>query len=385
MSATVARGPVRVASAGIGVIGVSYGMARYGVGLLAPDIRATFRLGPGGLGILAAASYLAYLVTTVTAGAVSHRAGPRVVVAAGGCCAVAGMTGAALAPSPAVLFAALLVAGGSAGLVFPPFSDVVAASLEESRRPRVLAAISSGTGWGVAVAAPVAALAAGNWRAAWLVFAALAAAATAWALVTLPAGAPAPAAAPVALRPRWFVCPRSGPLLAGAGMIGLASSVFWTFSVDHLVEGGGLSAGQSRLFLAVVGIASVGGSVSGDAARRLGAGRTFAMAVTAEAAALALLGLAPASIPAALASAVLFGAAYNVAVAVQVIWSAAVFAARPAAGLAAVLVMNALGLLVGPPVAGAVAGATGFPAVFCAAAAVALASVALSPRERLQR
>jgi predicted MFS family arabinose efflux permease len=360
-------------------------MARYGVGLLAPDIRASFGLGSGGLGVLAAASYLAYLVTTVTAGAISHRVGPRVVVGAGGLCAVVGMTGAALAPGPVALFIALLIAGGSAGLVFPPFSDVVAASLEESRRPRVLAAISSGTGWGVAVAAPVAAVAAGNWRAAWLVFALLAAGATAWALASLPAGAPAAPAQPVSLRPSWFLCSRSGPLLAGAGLIGLASSVYWTFSVDHLSASGGLSTGQSRLFLAVVGIASVGGSVGGDAIRRLGARVTFTLAASAEALALVLLGVAPANPAAVLVSAVLFGAAYNVAVTVEVIWSAAVFAARPAAGLAAVLVMNALGLLVGPPLAGVVADQAGFAPVFYGAAAVALATVALSPRRQLDR
>jgi predicted MFS family arabinose efflux permease len=385
MSAAAVRGPVRVASAGIGVVGVSYGMARYGVGLLAPDIRATFGLGSGALGVLAAASYVAYLATTVTAGAVSHRVGPRVVVGAGGACAVVGMCGAALAPSPAALFAALLVAGASAGLVFPPFSDVVATRLEASRRPRVLAAISSGTGWGVAVAAPVAAVTAGNWRVAWLVFAALAAAATAWALASLPAGTPSPPAEPVRLRPSWFVCPRSGPLLAGAGLIGLASSVYWTFAVDHVSAAGGLSTGQSRLFLAVVGVASVGGSVGGDAVRRLGARPTFTLAVSAEALSLVLLGLAPSALGAVMASALLFGAAYNVAVTVEVIWSAAIFAARPAAGLAAVLVMNAAGLLAGPPLAGAAADHAGFASVFCAAGAVALATVAVSPRGRLDR
>ena len=59
--------PVAVASAGIGVVGVTFGMARYGVGLLAPDIRAGFGLSSGSLGLLATASYVAYLATSVTA------------------------------------------------------------------------------------------------------------------------------------------------------------------------------------------------------------------------------------------------------------------------------------------------------------------------------
>jgi predicted MFS family arabinose efflux permease len=358
-------------------------MSAYGFGLLAPDIRASFGLGSGALGVLAAASYLAYLTTSVTAGVLTDRLGPRAIVAAGGLCAVVGMAVAGLARSPGVLFAGLLVAGASAGLVFPPFSDVVVRVLTPARRPRVMAAISSGTGWGVAVAAPVSVAVGTNWRAAWLVFAVLAAAATAWALRVVPGRAKPAARGLVRLSPSWLVCPRSGPLLAGAGLLGLASSVYWTFAVDHLVTAGGVPSAASRLFLAAVGVASVGGAVSGDAVRRLGGRTTFALALAAEAAALVLLGLAPSSLEAAFASALLFGAAYNVAVAVQVIWSAKVFADRPSAGLAAVMGMSAVGFLAGPPLAGVLADSAGFAWVFCGAGAVLLATIGLAPREPL--
>ena len=376
--------PLALASAGIGVIAMSFGMARYGFGLLAPDIRASFGLTSGALGLLAAASYIAYLAATVTAGVLSAHLGARAIVGAGGACAIAGMTLAGLAQSPTALFAGLLVAGASAGLVFPPFSDIVAHRFPGSQSGRILSAISSGTGWGVALAAPVALLAGADWRLAWLLFAMIAAAATAWALVVLPgrgeAGGPA---GDVVLRPSWFVCPRSGPLLLGGLLVGLASSVFWTFSVDHLVTDGGLSTTHSRIFLAVVGVASVGGSLGGDAVRRLGGRATFVLALAVEAAALLLLGLAPAHAGVPVVAAVMFGAAYNVVVAVQVIWSGRVYSARPSAGLAATVAMNALGLLLGPPLLGAVADQTGFGAVFAAAGLLLLATAALAPREPL--
>jgi predicted MFS family arabinose efflux permease len=377
--------PVALASAGIGAVAVTFGMARYGFGLLAPDIRADFGLTSGSLGLLAAASYVAYLGTSVTAGALSARLGARVIVGAGGVCAVAGMSLAGLAQSPPVLFAGLLVAGASAGLVFPPFSDVVAQRLPARLRGRVMSAISSGTGWGVALAAPLALLAGTDWRAAWLLFALIAAAATSWALVVLPARE-APGNSRGVLLPslRWFVCPRSGPLLAGALLVGLASSVAWTFAVDHLVASGGLSSTQSRIFLGVVGVASVGGTVGGDAVRRLGGRATFMAAMALEAAALLMLGLAPTHMSAVFAAAVLFGASYNLVVAVQVIWSGRVFVERPSAGLAAVAGFNALGLLVGPPIFGVVADLTGFAAVFAAGALLLLAGSALAPRERLE-
>jgi predicted MFS family arabinose efflux permease len=387
MTSQAARAPraLVLASAGIGVVGVTFGMARYGLGLLAPDIRATFHLSSAALGLLAAASYIAYVLTSITAGALSARVGPRAVVAAGGLCAVVGMAVAGAASTPAALFAGLLVAGASAGLVFPPFSDVVSGSLPPGRRSRVLAAVSSGSGWGVALAAPVALVAGSDWRITWLLFAAIAGAATAWALTVLPADTDfAGRAEVVRLRLGWFLCSRSSPLLLGALLVGLASSPYWTFAVDHLVNQGGLSSTQSRLFLALVGLASIGGSIGGDAVRRAGGRATFMLAALAEAISLLLLGIAPGSPVAVLGSALLFGAAYNTVLAVQVIWSTAVFAERPSAGLAAVMVMNAVGLLGGPPILGALADRAGFLAVFATGAGLILAVTILAPREPLE-
>jgi predicted MFS family arabinose efflux permease len=359
-------------------------MARYGFGLLAPEIGATFDLGNRSVGLLAAASYVAYLLTSIAAGALTVRLGPRAVVAAGGICAVVGMLIAGTATGPGALVAGLLVAGASAGLVFPPFSDVVSSSLAADRRPRVLAAISSGTGWGVALAAPIALLAGSSWRTAWLVFALAAALATAWALTVVPARDTRVGGAEIVrLSPGWFVCPRASPLLMGGLLVGLASSVYWTFAVEHLQRPGGLSPAQSQIVLAVVGVASVGGTAGADAVRHLGARTAFILAAAAEATSLLLLGCAPGTLATGLASAVLFGAAYNAVVAVQVMWSARVFATRPSAGLAAVMVMNAVGLLAGAPIFGAIADHTGLATAFNAGAVLLICATAVAPREQV--
>ena len=86
----------------------------------------------------------------------------------------------------------------------------------------------------------------------------------------------------------------------------------------------------------------------------------------------------------ALSSAVLFGAAYNIVIAVQVIWSAQVLAARPSAGVAAVMVMGALGLLTGPPILGAVADRAGLTTIFIAGAVLLILTTALAPRGQLR-
>jgi predicted MFS family arabinose efflux permease len=249
---------------------------------------------------------------------------------------------------------------------------------------RALAAISSGTGWGVALAVPIALVAGAAWRSAWVAFAVLAVAALLWSLRALPGRISAEAASGLTpLRPSWFVCPRSGPLLAAAFLVGLGSSAYWTFAVDHVVQAGDASPGDARLLLAVVGVASILGTLGADLVRLVGGRAGMVGTGLTLSASLLLLGLAPGSWPVVLLSALMFGAAYNLVVTIQVLWSAIVFADRPSAGLAGVAVLLGLGMLAGPLVGGALAGPLGMDGVFVAAAGVIALVGLLAPRERL--
>ena len=318
----------RVVSAGVGVVAVSYGLARYGYGLLLPDMRNAFGLSSAKLGLIASTAYASYLLAVASAGALTARHGARLVVVAGGVLAVVGMIVIALAPNGLVLAAGVFIAGASGGLVFPPFADVVADLLEHRSRSRAIATISSGTGWGVLAAVPIA-------------------------------------------------------LLAGALLIGLAASVYWTFAVD-LADQAGLGRDGARLLLGVVGAASLAGSLGGDLLERFGGRAALVLTALLMATALALLASAASGWLGAVLSAAGFGAAYSLIVALQTIWSARVFADRPAVGLGAVMFVLSVGLLAGPPVAGAFADQVSLPAAFYAAACMCAATVFLTPREELR-
>ena len=371
-------------SAGVGVVAVSYGLARYGYGLLLPDMRNAFGLSSAALGLIASTAYASYLLAVASAGALSARHGPRLAVVAGGILAVVGMIVIALAPSGPVLAAGVFIAGASGGLVFPPFADVVADLFEHRTRSRAMATISSGTGWGVVAAVPIALLAGDEWRVAWFAFTALAVLATLWAARAVPnIAGPRRTGDAGRLQASWFVCPRSGPLLAGALLIGLAASVYWTFAVD-LADQAGLGRDWARLLLGVVGTASLAGSMGGDLLERFGGRAALVLTALLMATALALLASAASGWLGAVLSAAGFGAAYSLIVALQTIWSARVFADRPAVGLGAVMFVLSVGLLAGPPVAGAFADQVSLPAAFYAAACLCAATVFLAPREELR-
>jgi len=379
VSARAAPGALRLATAGIGIVGVCFGMARYGYGLLLPDVRRDYGLSPATLGAVAMASYLAYLAATALAGAVARAHARRTAIAAG-LTAAAGMAIAGLSHSPPVFVAGVLVAGASAGMAFAPFADA-AREMTAAAPGRALAAISCGTGYGVALAAPIAIVAGTSWRSAWLAFACAALGATWWAAGVLPRDEPR--------RPRdghaggWasVLCRRSLPLLAGAVLIGVGSAAYWTFAVEYLVDAGALSSTASRSFLGVVGVASVLATLSADLLARLGPAPAYRLAAWAEGGAVALLAVAPTSFAAAIASGVLFGAAYNAVLAIQAIWAAHLFAARPSLGIAAVMAANGVGFVVGPLAAGLLAGPLGLGAVLLLGAGIIAGAGLLAPRE----
>ena len=378
------RSTARVVSAGIASVGVGFGFARYGYGLLLPDLRAAFALSSAALGAIATGSYAGYLLATAASPVLAVRLGTRGTVALGLALAAAGMALIAAAASPALLAVGVLVAGASSGLVWAPFSDTVVRDLPRRVQDRAQAAISSGTGWGVALAVPIALVAGASWRTAWAAFAVLALIALVWALRVLPGRMSAAAAQGLPpLRPSWFVCPRSGPLLIGALLIGLGASAYWTFAVDHVVEAGGASPGAARLLLAVVGVASILGSFAADLVRLAGGRAGLLLAAWGLSASLLLAGLAPGSWAAVLVSALLFGAAYNLVIAILVIWGALVFADRPSAGLAGIAFLMGIGMLAGPVAGGALAGPLGMDGVFALAAGVIALAGVFAPRERL--
>jgi predicted MFS family arabinose efflux permease len=374
---------LRLASAGVSIVGVCYGMARYGYGLLLPDVRRDYHLGPALLGAIGTASYAAYLAATALAGAFATRLGARRTAVTAGLLAAAGMTVAGVSRTTAPFVVGIVVAGASAGFAFAPFADA-ARAVSSAARGRVLATINCGTGYGVALSAPIAILAGAAWHRAWLAFAMVAVLATLWAAHVLPARTDRAASGhDPTYGWRAVLCRRTLPLLAGAVMVGLGSSTYWTFAVAHLTDAGALSSAASRTFLGIVGVASVLATLTADLVNRLGPRRAFVATTVAEAAALVLLALVPSSLTAAMASAILFGTAYNATVGIQAIWSAHIFAERPSLGISAAMAANGAGLLLGPLGAGLLAGALGLGPVLLAGAGVVAAAGLLAPREAI--
>ena len=364
--------------AGLSLIAVCYGLARFAYGLFVPVFRTEFSLDAAAAGMIASGSYGSYCVAIVLSTVLTPRLGGRIVAVAAGTIATAGVLMIATAPNALVLAIGVLIAGSSTGVASPPLAHAVAHTVRQSVRDQAQTVINAGTGVGVAIAGPVALLTQEHWRSAWLVFAVLCAIVTVWVAVVVPSG-PADRSGPrsaAALLPRPLLPARSGTLIAAAALMGVASSAVWTFGRDVLVSVGGMSESASTVAWIFLGVFGVLGAAAGDLTRRFGVGTAWTATMLIMGSATALLAGLPDLVWIATAA---FGAAYIALTGLLLIWGTEVHSQTPAAGVGLAFLAIALGQSAGAPLVGALSEAMGPPAAFTAAALIAFAGAFIRP------
>ena len=381
----------RLSMAGFLATAVAFGPARMGYGLFLPEFRAAFGLSAEVSGFIASAAFAAFLLALLLSGWLTARAGPRASVVTGGLAACLGMALVALAPGVTLLAFGVALAASSTGLSWAPFNNAVEREVPARVRGRVLSVVSTGTTVGIAAAGLMALaiyLTGASWRLTWLAFAASGLAAAAVNAVALRptegAGAARPTAGREPVRLRSLLRPELVPLLAAALSFGLTSAVYLSFAVDAVARAGGLpglprEAAGAVLFVAF-GAAGIVGVLTGDVESRIGMAHLLRVIFVASCASLALMALAPESVPAVIVSAGLQGACVMTTSAVFAFWSLRLFPNLPSISFTTVLVVYAGGNVAGPALGGLLAGAAGFEALFLAAGALSLVTALLLPR-----
>lgn len=375
--------------AGLAMIAVTYGLARFAYGLFLPEIREAFSLDTAVLGLIGSGSYVGYCAAITISLIYTSKVGPRFMVAAAGGTAVVGMSLIAAAPSPLFLAAGVLIAGISTGLASPPMAEAVSRVFDGNRQDRANTLINSGTSVGVALSGPVALIAVDQWRLAWAAFALMGLAVLVWNLLIIPAGDSAGSSesseeSEGADQPeitfRWLVGRRSLPLFSASIGLGLASAAYWTFSRDLVVQAGDLGRIGSTTFWMVLGVSGLLGGAAGDLVDRFGLGGALRGALLAMAASIGMLAVAPGRLFIVYPSAALFGATYIMLTGILLVWAVKVFRDRPSAGLGAAFLLISAGQILGSYLAGVLAGTSGLQTTFAIFAGVAILSMAFGPR-----
>ncbi|WP_432489313.1 MFS transporter [Kineococcus sp. SYSU DK018] len=362
----------RIGLAGAAVVGVAFGMARYGYGLTLPGIRQELGLSELVLGLIASATFTGYLIGLLLAGPLAARRGPRAPTTVGGACGAAGAVIVTVAQSPGVLAVGAVLAGSAGGWVWAPYSDIVTRTVSLRQQPRALAIITTGTSGGLILLGALAILAAlDSWR---LIWGGIALAAVAAAVVNLRlVPRTSPPAHPAARRSASsMVAALQVP--AGYSVIYFAVVViYFTYAADVL-DRSALPAAAVPALYAAIGVSGAVALVTGAFVQRLGSTRVAALCLVTVAAALALLGLASDSLLAMAISACIFGVGYMTGSAVLAVWTAEVVPDRAGAAFTACLVVGAVSSIAAPAVAGAVIPGFGLGLLLAVTAAASVLS-----------
>lgn len=363
----------RVGLAGASVVGVAFGMARYGYGLTLPGIRRELGLSELVLGLIASATFAGYLAGLLLAGPLAARRGSRAPTTVGGACGVLGAVIVTVAQPPWVLAVGAVLAGSAGGWVWAPYSDIVTRSVPVRQQPRALAIITTGTSAGLVALGGLAVLGAlGSWRWVWagIALAAVAAAVVNLRLVprTEPVTSPDDARRSASALARALRVPAAYSVVYFAVVV-----IYFTYAADVL-DRGSLPAAAVPALYAAIGVTGVTGVATGTLAQRLGSLRVAALCLVTLAAALTLLGSAGVSLSATAASACIFGVGYMTGSAVLAVWTAELVPERAGAAFTACLVVGALSSVAAPALAGAVIPVLGVEALLVLTAAVSLLS-----------
>ncbi|MFI5509443.1 MFS transporter [Mycobacterium sp. NPDC051804] len=361
--------------AGTALIACCYGFARFAYGLFTPVFADVFELDGALTGVIGAGSYIGYCAAIILSLLLTERIGSRRVAVLAGVVATVGLSIIAAAPSGWVLALGVLVAGCSTGIASPPLAAAVAQFVPAAKADRAQTVVNGGTGIGVVLSAPVALLLLDQWRAAWSVYATLAAAVTIWVARSVPSTTRSRATDSVGS----FWRAGTVTMLIGALLFGVGSSAVWTFGRDLITTVGEADATRSSIMWIVLGAAGVAGALAGDAVQRIGLRRSWLAATATMAAATLLLAAAPSEFVVVVAAATMFGAAYIALTGLLLLWSTRLYPDRTSFGVGVAFFTIAAGQALGAPAAGALIDAVGAKTSFVVIATVGLCAVTLRP------
>ncbi|HJO92753.1 MAG TPA: MFS transporter [Victivallales bacterium] len=347
-----------LAGSGAAIIAVTYGLCRYSYGLFLPDIQHTFGLNVEWLGIIGSSSYLGYLIASLLTGIFTKKFGPKIPLIISGVTAVTGSLLIALSFNSFVLFAGVCIAGMSPAFSFPPLTEYVTMRLKGNRKNKAIAIINSGTSYGIILAAPFVLLLGFDWRAAWFIFAIIAACVLVWnyRMTTIKS--------PYCVTDKGKNCKvevfkydiRLNKLFISMLLSGIVFAAFWTYSVDYIDLSSSInilgfsvkSALFSEIFWLVMGASGLLSVYAYTAIKHFGLRKSLQYSLITVAVSTLILAIFHSNGILLLISGFMFGIAFQMFTAFSVIWGIRILKDSASLITCLVLIAMAIGLLVGP-------------------------------------
>ncbi|PAE16751.1 MFS transporter [Virgibacillus sp. 7505] len=346
---------------GIAMVGVTYAFARLSFGLFLPNITVSLGLSESNAGFASSAAYIAYSLALVISSYIISRFGQKRVIQFSGLSAIIGLIVIALSNGFFSLICGTFIAGLGSGWASPAFSQVAATSLTKEDSDRGNTWINTGTSFGLILSGPIALLFAEQWRFAFIVFATIALAVLIWNSVSIPAKDILTSKQNIF---KYSIFNKAKFILISSLIIGIGSSIFWTFSRTYLAVEYKMSSAESSLFWVIMGASGVVGGFAGGLINRIGLTLSYRIAITIMASAILIITI-PTTTTIYLSS-VFFGISYIFITGILIVWSSHKFAQMPSIGVSLSFLALGIGQSIGSSGAGEMIDITTYTITFVA-------------------
>ncbi|SEO75049.1 Predicted arabinose efflux permease, MFS family [Amphibacillus marinus] len=367
----------KLITAGLPMIAVTYGLARFSYGLMLPYLIETLALTPATSGFISALSYLAYCVAIIIAMICSDRLPPRAFLILAGLAATVGLSIIAMSNHAIMLGSGLFIAGLSTGFASPPYASIVSTQIEVNLQNQTNAWINSGTSIGTAVTGAIALIMSSNWRGTYVIFTGIALLVLIVNHQLLPKQATQSKKRARLTKNEWS---KSLPLISAAFLIGVSCSAYWTFSRDFLLNLANIPLFLADWFWVIIGLAGLLGGLAGSFINKYGVRAAYTLSTLILSASSLIIGLYSAQTLTWLISPFMFGSAYIFMTGVLIVWGISVCRNNVALGLGLPFLMLALGQAIGAALSGIIAGFSSFSTLFIVSAIIGCLTLIFAPR-----
>ena len=374
----------RIVLPGLAMIAVTYGLARFGYGLLLPDISSSLDMSPKISGFIGSSSYFAYCVAITLSILFIPKLGPRPSIMAAGISAFVGMLLIALSTNQIVLAAGVLFAGASTGFGSPAYGEVVTQKIRNPLQDQANTWINAGTGFGIMVSGPIVLLFSGHWQMVYFLFALIALAVLIWNFVNIPE-----VQRNEENQNKFFFkkadIKKSIFLVIASLIMGVSTAIYWTFAKDFISNGGDLSHLTTSIFWILIGLSGIAGGVAGNIIEKLGLVKAYRFTVLVIFLSIITLACFHSEAIPVYISALFFGSSYVFFTGVLLVWGVRLHPQQSSLGIGLPFLTLAFGQIIGSAIAGSLIQWTDYGTAFIVFGLIGLSVTLIKPKGFTQK
>ncbi|MBB5171863.1 MFS transporter [Texcoconibacillus texcoconensis] len=373
----------RLVLPGITMIAATYGLARFSFGLLLPAMNESLEMSEFVSGMISSLFYLAYCFTILISTVFTTREGPRRMILSAGLSAFMGLLLMSTTPNAWVLALGVLFAGGSTGLVSPPYGAAISLWIQERQQGKANTWINSGTSLGIVLSGAGAILLTSNWRLTYFIYAILTLLILIWNYKAIPkTGTSSNLSFEKGTLSIRGVHGATTLILASL-ILGISTAAFWTFSRSFIEVAGEYSDWQLSAFWVVIGLFGVIGGFSGSLIEKKGLSFAYRLGSVMIATASVILASSPENWFVSYLSAGIFGSSYIFLTGVLLVWGIHVFITNASLGICIPFLLLAVGQVIGSSLAGLLIGLSGYEFSFIIFGVIGMVATFIGPKKQL--